>query len=185
MLPSNKSVAVFMALLGLAAIMSGCGGRSAHPVAVRQYGDENRSCSSLDAELRSIEGQISQLLPQTDKTKKNLGFGLLGLLVPVSWFFLDLSDAEQIEVDALRRRYNHLVALSSDRHCGQARAQIPDFRDQAAFQQQYQMQLQQMQQQQMQQQMQQMQQQQMQQQLQQQIRQLELNQNQNKSQSSQ
>ncbi|MGI9275484.1 MAG: hypothetical protein ACR2PT_11655 [Endozoicomonas sp.] len=174
MLPMNKSVVAFLVACAVLLLLSGCGGRSAHPVAVRQYGDENRSCGALEGEQRAIETEISQLLPKTDKTGKNLGFGLLGVIVPVSWFFLDLSDAEQVEIDALRRRYNYLIGLSSDRHCGQERARIPDFRDQGAFQ-QHQIQMQQLQQQQLQQ-LQQQQQMQLQQQYQQQLQELRMQQ---------
>ena len=163
MFPMNKSVVAFLVASAVLSLFSGCGGRSAHPVSVRQYGDENRSCGALEAELRAIETEISQLLPKTDKTGKNLGLGLLGVIVPVSWFFLDLSDAEQVEIDALRRRYNYLIGLSFSRECDQKRAQIPDFRDQEAFQ-QHQLQMQQMRQEQQQhQQLQQLQQQQLQQ----------------------
>ena len=40
---------------------------------------------------------------------------------------MDLSTAEQVEVNALRQRYNHLVILSVDKNCGFDKEEIPDF----------------------------------------------------------
>ncbi|WP_153301613.1 hypothetical protein [Endozoicomonas arenosclerae] len=136
----------------LTLLQTGCAGRDAHPIAVRQYGDINRSCAALEGEMMFIEGEISRLMPKTDKTGKNVALGVAGVFFLVPWFFMDLSQAEQIEIDAYRQRYNYLLGLAQDKNCaGQSRVPIPDFRDPSAFQQQ--MQLQQQQQMQMQQQM--------------------------------
>lgn len=124
----------------------GCAGRDAHPVSIRQYGDENRSCSALESELRFIDSEISRLIPKTDKTSKNVGLGIAGVFFLVPWFFMDLSQSEQIEVDAYRQRYNYLLSLAADRQCSQQRVAIPDFRDTQAFQQYQLQQLQQQQQ---------------------------------------
>jgi len=43
---------------------------------------------------------------------------------------MDLSRAEQIEVDALRKRYNHLLIISNDKNCGLEKGEIPDFQKQ-------------------------------------------------------
>ena len=118
----------------ISATLSGCAGRAAHPVLIRQYGDENRSCAALESELRFIESEITRLLPKTDKTGKNVALGVAGAFLLVLWFFMDLSQAEQIEIDAFRQRYNYLAGLTADKHCDKPRQQIPDFRNPAAFQ---------------------------------------------------
>ncbi|WP_236631649.1 hypothetical protein [Endozoicomonas numazuensis] len=126
-----------MSLLALVLLQTGCAGRDAHPIAVRQYGDINRSCAALEGEMMFIEGEISRLMPKTDKTGKNVALGVTGVFFLVPWFFMDLSQAEQIEIDAYRQRYNHLLSLAQDKNCSnQSRVPIPDFRDPSAFQQQ-------------------------------------------------
>ena len=43
---------------------------------------------------------------------------------------MDLSKAEQIEVDAFRRRHNRLIIIAGDKKCGLTKQQIPDFEKQ-------------------------------------------------------
>lgn len=131
----NKTITLGLCILLVSATLSGCAGREAHPVSIRQYGDENRSCAALESELRFIESEISRLVPKTDKTGKNVALGVAGWFLLVPWFFMDLSQAEQIEVDALRQRYNFLVGLTVERQCDKQRERIPDFRNPEAFQQ--------------------------------------------------
>lgn len=104
-------------LLASALVISACGGRPANPVSVYQMGDENRSCAGLKAELSQIESDIARLVPETSKTGKNTALGVAGLFLIVPWFFMDLSDAERTEVEALRRRYNALIAIAADKGC--------------------------------------------------------------------
>jgi len=108
-------------------ITVGCAGRAANPVMVHQYGDDQKSCKALKHELMFIEGEITRLMPQTEKTKKNVALGVAGALLIVPWFFMDMSKAEQIEVDAFRRRYNHLVILAEEKNCGLEKQEIPEF----------------------------------------------------------
>lgn len=74
-----------------------------------------------------IEGEIQNLIPQTDKTTKNTVLGVTGFFLIVPLFFMDLSKAEQMEIDAFRRRYNHLVILADEKQCGVERTEIPAF----------------------------------------------------------
>lgn len=117
-------IAVVVALLTI----MGCAGRSAHPVMVYQPGDASRSCCVLERELELIEDEVSRLLPQTDKAAKNTGLGVAGIFLLVPIFFMDLSKAEQVEVNALTQRYNHLLGISNANNCGLSRNPIPDFK---------------------------------------------------------
>ena len=47
------------------------------------------------------------------------------LLFPL--FFMDISKSEQIEVNALTKRYNHLLEIGEANQCGFKRPRIPDF----------------------------------------------------------
>ena len=93
---------------------------------VQQYGDQTTSCAGIEKEFVFIEAEVTQLAPQTNKSGKNTALGFTGALFLVPLFFMDFSKAEQIEVDAYRRRYNHLLILAEDKKCGIAKQQIPD-----------------------------------------------------------
>jgi len=84
---------------------------------VYQHGDEARSCDALGTELEMIEDEILDLVPQTDKTTKNVSLGVAGMFLLVPFFFMDLSKAEEIEIKALTKRYNHLLEIAETKGC--------------------------------------------------------------------
>ena len=115
--------------LNLSALMLlGCAGREAHPVSTYQYGDEKKSCKALEMELTFTEEKIQRLIPETEKTGKNVGLGVAGVLLIVPWFFMDFTKSEQIEAEALRDRYNQLLVIAEDKNCGLNRQPIPEFK---------------------------------------------------------
>jgi len=116
------------ALAFVLALLFGCAGRPAHPVMVYQHGDEAMSCDAIERELELIEEQIRELMPKTDKADKNTRLGVTGIFLIVPLFFMDLSKAEQIEVNALTKRYNHLLDIGKTKDCGFDRQPIPDFK---------------------------------------------------------
>jgi len=79
--------------------------------------------------LSFIESEIARLVPETNKTGKNTALGVTGFFLIVPLFFMDLSKAEQIELNALRQRYNHLVLISGEKNCGFEKDEIPDFKE--------------------------------------------------------
>jgi hypothetical protein len=105
----------------------GCAGRTPNPVQSYQPGDDQRSCSGLKAELANLEGDIQRKLPDSDKTGTNVALGVAGAFLIVPWFFMDFSKADQVEMEALRRRYNNLVILSAEKKCGFENKEIPAF----------------------------------------------------------
>ncbi|MEI8363329.1 MAG: hypothetical protein WCG35_08945 [Betaproteobacteria bacterium] len=119
---NNKKLIVSLLIIA----MAGCAGRAANPVMVQQYGDQNKSCEAIEKELTFIESEVGRLAPKTEKTGKNVGLGVAGALLIVPWFFMDFSESEQVEIDAFRRRYNHLIILAEDKKCGLAKEQIAD-----------------------------------------------------------
>jgi hypothetical protein len=106
-------------------LLGGCGGRPANPVVVYQPGDQERSCAVLERELAYIEDEIFDLMPQTEKTNTPLAIASVFLYVPI--FFMDIRKSEQIEVNALTKRYNHLLAIGESNHCDFRRQRVPDF----------------------------------------------------------
>lgn len=119
----KKGIAVIITVT----LLVGCAGRAANPVMVQQYGDDSKSCSRLENEMMFVEGEITRLVPQTEKTGKNVALGVTGFFFIVPLFFMDLSQAEQQEVNAFRQRYNHLLLIARDKSCGVEAEEIPAF----------------------------------------------------------
>src|SRR3989337_3394089 len=89
-----------LATLVVVTLSVGCAGRAANPVMIQQYGDDKKSCQALESEMVFIQGEIQRLIPQTKKTGKNVALGVTGFFFLVPLFFMDFSQAEQMEVDA-------------------------------------------------------------------------------------
>ncbi len=107
-----------ISLICISMILTGCAGRAANPVAVHQMSDNHKSCQMLKREISSIEMNIQNLVPQADKTGKNVALGIGGLFIWPMWLFMDLSSAEKEEINAYRMRHSHLVSLSQEKNCG-------------------------------------------------------------------
>ena len=122
--------AIASAILITVSMLLGCAGRPAHPVMVYQHEDEARSCDALDRELELIEEEITERVPQTYKADNNTALGVTGLFLLVPLFFMDISKTEQIEINALIKRYNHLLKIAEINECSLVREPIPDFKKQ-------------------------------------------------------
>jgi len=108
-----KLIATLTAVCFLAA----CAGRTANPVMVSQYGDEEKSCKTLELEMTDIRSEIQRLLPKRDKTAQNLALGVAGWFLIFPWFFMDLKNADAQEYEGYRRRYNHLSRIARVKNC--------------------------------------------------------------------
>jgi hypothetical protein len=123
-----------LCLLLIASIFyTGCAGREANPIPPYMPGDENRSCSGLKAEMAQIQADMQRLYPHTNKFATNTLWAIGGVVVIVPFFFMDLKDAEKIEYDALRTRYNRLLIIASEKNCdlvGVSSQPIPSLEEQ-------------------------------------------------------
>ena len=100
-----------------------CAGRAAHPVQVAQSGDVKKACKSIHKETEQIKRNIKRMIPAVKKAaQKRTLLILSGGVLIVPWFFLDLTDADQIETNAQRARYNYLIDRGVKRNC---RLKIP------------------------------------------------------------
>lgn len=104
---------VFISLL----FLSSCAGRDAQPVQVVRSSDMQLSCASLDQEQLLIDVEARKLAGKTDKTVKNASLAAAGAFLLVPYFFIDLSEAEEIELNALRARYMRLERLKEIKSC--------------------------------------------------------------------
>lgn len=114
-----------LCLLITVSMLSACGGRAANPIMSAQYGDQKKSCAALEVEMLGIQQEVQRLVPDTDKTGKNVALGVAGAFFIVPWFFMDLGHAEQEEVNAYRQRYNNLASIAADKKCDIDTRQIP------------------------------------------------------------
>ena len=103
--------------LFLLIILSACAGRTPNPTMVVRPGDEKLSCQYMISEMSEIEAKIQRLLPDSQKTGKNVALGATGAFLIVPLFFMDFSDAEKMEVESYQARYNHLARLYNDKKC--------------------------------------------------------------------
>jgi hypothetical protein len=120
----RKITSIF--LISSLLVLTSCAGRTPNPVSSYQYGDEKKSCQRLKSEIANVESEIAILLPQSEKGGYNALMGVAGLFILVPWFFMDFSEAEKVEIQALRRRYNNLIGISADKECGFEYEDIPD-----------------------------------------------------------
>ncbi len=104
-------------VLVFSVLLTGCAGREANLVQIRQLGDERKSCDSLRSEINFIDNEIARLLPKSDKTGKNIALGATGILFIIPLFFMDLKQGERKEIEAYRQRYNHLLLITQQRDC--------------------------------------------------------------------
>ena len=114
----RKFQLVFVLIVIVLFFVQGCAGRAAHPVQVAQSGDNKKTCKSLRKETKQIRQKIKRMIPVVKKAdKKRTLLMLSGGLLIVPWFFLDLTDADKIETNAQRARYNYLVDRGVKRNC--------------------------------------------------------------------
>jgi len=106
---------VFVLILSLS--IAACAGKTAQPVASYKIGDDKMSCNELKAEMAQINAQVNKLIPESDKTEKNVALGLAGALLIVPWFYMDLGDAEKVEIQAYQDRYSALDKIYSQKSC--------------------------------------------------------------------
>ena len=119
----RKFQPVFVLIVVVLFFVQGCAGRAAHPVQVAQSGDNKKTCKSLREETSQIRRNVKRMMPAIKKAdKKRTLLMLSGGLLIVPWFFLDLTDADKIEANAQRARYNYLVDRGVKRNC---RLKIP------------------------------------------------------------
>jgi hypothetical protein len=98
-------------------VLSACAGRPANPVMVDQVGDNRKTCPILEAEMKGVQAEIQRLLPESDKSGKNIGLGVAGAIFLIPLFFMDLTESEKIEINAYRQRYNRLNILATEKKC--------------------------------------------------------------------
>jgi hypothetical protein len=110
-----KNVIVY--LLIYCVTMAGCAGRDANPIPVYLPGDESRSCKGYQAETSRLNADMVILNPNTNKFAYNAVMATLGVFLIFPFFFMDMKEAEKIEWNAMRQRYNRLMIYAAEKEC--------------------------------------------------------------------
>lgn len=105
-------------LLTIIFLVTACAGATPNPVPQYQPGDEDMTCNQIKLEIADNNTAIMNLIPKENKTGKNVALGVAGAFLIVPWFFMDFSNAEQIDVQAYQLRNNWLRNLAAQKHCG-------------------------------------------------------------------
>ena len=114
----NRGSAICLALV--IALAAGCGGRTAQPTSEYKLGDESKSCELLRAEINQCRSEVTRRYKEVENTQgKNAALGVAGaILFWPALFFMDLSDADQIELNAMIKRHDALAMICAQKHCG-------------------------------------------------------------------
>jgi len=127
MMKNRKAPALSTAvLLSCSIMLSGCGGREAHPIASTSASDTGLECSGINREFAANERQILSTVKERSQAQgKNVILGATGVLL--FWpalFFMDPKSPEKIEIDALRNRNQVLTDLARSRGCAAPKSQL-------------------------------------------------------------
>ena len=115
---NRKFQPVLILIVVILFLTQSCAGRAAHPVQVAQPGDNKKTCKSLRKETNQIRRNVKRMVPAIKKEdKKRTLLMLTGGVLIVPLFFLDLTDADKIETNAQRARYNYLADIAKKRNC--------------------------------------------------------------------
>ena len=109
----------WIAFVMVAAMLVGCGGRSANPVASYQPGDEQRSCTDLQAEIASNEQEIIRLLPYEDAAGKNVALGVAGVFLMSrfsSWTSKMPRSLRSARIDSVTSAFGKLLTTTDARY---------------------------------------------------------------------
>lgn len=112
---AKNKLCICILVLFLAA--SGCAGRKAHPTEIHKPGDDARNCTSILSEMKTIEGKMLSLAPKSSKIGRNVALGVSGLILWPAWLFMDLKNAEKVEFEAYKARYEYLNKLAECKQC--------------------------------------------------------------------
>lgn len=99
-------------------MLGACRGRNASPIQVAQDRDINMTCSQIHHEMHAIQNHVNKLHQERASSNAGNAAAVVGSIIFLPAIaFLDLSKAEQVEIEAYRSRYEHLNELLHSKHC--------------------------------------------------------------------
>lgn len=122
-----KSLNLIIALL-VSTLLTGCGGREAHPISSTNPADSAFDCAGIFREFSANERQILATIKERSQARgKNFVLGAAGaVLFFPALFFMDPKSPEKIEIDALRNRNRVLEDIARAKKCQPPASQLTD-----------------------------------------------------------
>lgn len=107
----------FLIIMGLG--LTGCMGSVPQLVESYQYGDDTKSCNSLEKEIGTIEAEIQELyIHHSEKIGGNIMVGAAAILFfPPALLIMDASSDEMAEITALLNRRDTLRSICISNDC--------------------------------------------------------------------
>lgn len=108
-----------LTLLTALALLAGCVHTTPLPVQTSQPGDALMSCQSIVNEIQSMKNTVREKDHDLNgQIAKNSALGVGGLfLLGVPWLFMDTSDANTVESQAAKARFDKLKEIYADKNC--------------------------------------------------------------------
>ena len=108
-----------LAAVALAAMLAGCNGRPAAPVAMNQPGDPDKSCNDLLKEINYNQYLEARLVRESNHMQANNADYLAGdtFFMPLWATRYDPLTAQKTELKALQDRNANLTKLAVDKGC--------------------------------------------------------------------
>ena len=108
-----------LAALAVAAMLAGCNGRPAAPVAMNQPGDPDKSCNDLLKEINYNQYLEARLVRESNHVKAGNADVIGGdaFFMPLFATYYDKGKAQETELKALQDRNANLTKLAVDKDC--------------------------------------------------------------------
>tara|TARA_Y100000992_G_scaffold294849_1_gene255077 strand:+ start:445 stop:930 length:486 start_codon:yes stop_codon:yes gene_type:complete len=108
----------YVSTLFISLILVSCAGSPPKPVDVVQSGDYDLTCVQLTSKINSAARFGNELRSdETGKWKKNIGLAAAGGFLIVPYFFMDLTEGDNVEINAAKARYIHLHRIAVSKKC--------------------------------------------------------------------
>ncbi len=108
----RNSICLLLTLTTFTLSLAGCGGHHANTVDRYMPGDEDKSCSTLLAEISAIDNEIAA---KDSKRKERDFWNVIEFIVP--FFFMDTQGSYEVEMDALKARQKMLKIYFAEKDC--------------------------------------------------------------------
>ena len=96
----------------------GCAGSPPKPIEIIQPNDYKLNCNQLVSYINQAAQYGNKLRAnETSKWKKNIGLASAGTLLIVPHFFMDLTEGDNVEINAAKARYIHLHRIAVSKGC--------------------------------------------------------------------
>jgi hypothetical protein len=110
----KKALIILVSTFALAS----CAGRHANPILATHASDRQMSCSSIQSELETHERTLVNLqLERSRINRTNINMGIAGSFLLVPLFFINVSDAPEVEQYAISGSMNKVNDLSAAKKC--------------------------------------------------------------------